>query len=157
MKMTKGDYPYTESGLENVILKGTPLHKCSSCGEVMPELKNVEHIHRLIADALVKKNTRLTGKEMRFLRKEMGMNSLDFAHAIGVTPVSVSRWENGKEKVGIVSEKLARMLYVQMMQELSHKVCKGVFSDIRSIRQEESKSPLTINLSSHELSCLAPA
>ena len=155
MKRMKGSHRYTESGLDNVILTGITLHKCS-CGEVLPELKDVEHIHRVLADALVKKKTRLTGRELRFLRKEMGMNSIAFANVMGVTAVSVSRWESGSAKVGILSDKLVRMLYVQMVQERSHKVRAGVFADITSIRPEASKNPLKIDLS-NEVGRLTPA
>ena len=49
MKKQKGEYRYTESGLDNVVLTGVTMYKCA-CGETMPELKNVEHIHRAIAD-----------------------------------------------------------------------------------------------------------
>ncbi|MFO0754630.1 MAG: YgiT-type zinc finger protein, partial [Thermodesulfovibrionales bacterium] len=61
MKSVSGTYQYVESGLDNVILTGVPLHKCP-CGEVMPEIRNVEGLHRVIADALVKKETPLSGR-----------------------------------------------------------------------------------------------
>jgi putative zinc finger/helix-turn-helix YgiT family protein len=155
MKKAKGDYRYTESGLDNILLTGVTIYKCA-CGEVMPELKDVERIHRTIADVLVKKNTRLSGKEVRFLRKETGMSSKELAGLLSVSPVTVSRWESGKEKVGSVSDKLIRMLYVQMMQERSHKVCVGVVSDIKSIKPKESRMSLKIDLS-HDIGYLTPA
>ena len=155
MKKQKGEYRYTESGLDNVVLTGVTMYKCA-CGEAVPELKNVGRIHRAIADALTKKKSRLYGQEVRFLRKEIGMTAKDLAGLLSVNPVTVSRWESGKEKVGSVSDKLIRMLYVQVMQERSHKVCSGIVSDIKSIRPKESKAALKIDLM-RDVECLTPA
>ena len=155
MKKQKGEYRYTESGLDNVVLTGVTLYKCA-CGETMPELKNVERVHRAVADGLAKKDSRLHGREVRFLRKEIGMTAKELAGLLSVSPVTVSRWESGKKKVGGVSDKLIRMLYVQTMQERSHKVCAGVVSDIKSIKPKESRTSLKIDLL-RDVECLAPA
>ncbi|MDA8326118.1 MAG: hypothetical protein M0033_07855 [Nitrospiraceae bacterium] len=55
-----------------------------------------------------------------------------------------------------MSDKLIRMLYVQTMQERSHKVCAGVVSDIKSIKSKESRTSLKIDLL-RDVECLAPA
>lgn len=45
-----------------------------------------------------------------FLRKYMGWASADLAHRIGVTPESVSRWENGHEPIGAVPDRTLRLM-----------------------------------------------
>lgn len=106
----KQRYPYRESGLEDVIIEIT-VHHCPKCGEVLPEIQNVKALHALIADRLFQKPTSLTGAEVRFLRKEMGMKAKDFAALLGVSPVTVSRWETGAERVGDTNDRLIRCLY----------------------------------------------
>lgn len=37
----------------------------------------------------------MTADEIRALRARLGLTQVEFAHALGVTPATVSRWENG--------------------------------------------------------------
>ena len=135
----KGNHRYIESGLDNVVLAGIPIHRCTDCGEVMPELKNIEKIHHSIAEALIKKSDSLTGKEVRFLRKEMDKSAKDLAALLNVSPVTVSRWEPGAKPVGIVSDKPVRMLYIQTMQERCNVVSAAVVGGrIQAIRPEKA-------------------
>lgn len=104
-------YHYTESGLKNVYLDGIMMFRCPTCGAECPEIPNVEGLHASIANVLLKKPYTLTGREFRFLRKEMRMRAKDLATVLGVTPTSVSRWETGEERVGIANDRLIRSLY----------------------------------------------
>ena len=112
MKSKIQDYEYLESGLKNVVLKGIPVHECKHCGEFLPEISNVRQIHKWIAEYLLNKQTPLTGEEFRFLRKAMGKSAKETAARLGVDPVTVSRWENNKEKIGAQSDRLLRMSFV---------------------------------------------
>ena len=47
-----------------------------------------------------RKEARLTGAEIRFLRKHLGWSGEDFAGVLSVRPETVSRWENEKEPMG---------------------------------------------------------
>jgi putative zinc finger/helix-turn-helix YgiT family protein len=109
MRPTRKPYPYRESGLENVILTGIRVWQCPS-GHQQPEIPNIEGLHRLIAKLLTQSRTRLHGPEIRYLRKFLGYAAKDFAKLLGVTPVTVSRWENGAEEIGAPSERLIRTL-----------------------------------------------
>lgn len=150
LRTSKGNYKYVESGLDNVMLIGIPIHKCTNkdCGDVMPELKQVEMLHALIAEALINKSTPLMGKEVRFLRKRMDLSSKNLASLLSVNPVTVSRWETGTEKVGIVSDKLVRMLYIQTMQERCNSVMSGTVEEIiRSIKPKDKQKLIKIDMS----------
>jgi len=70
----------------------------------------IEQLHRAIALAVVAKRPRLTGAEIRFLRKYLGWSGADFAKHMGVTPDSVSRWENEREQMGAVADRLLRLM-----------------------------------------------
>lgn len=147
MKTVKGTYKYVESGLDNIVLTGIPMHKCS-CGEEMPVVRNIEGLHRVIASALVKKNSPLSGKELRFIRKEMRCSAKELASILGVNPVTVSRWENETEKVGVANDKLIRLLYIQIVQEKCHKVLEGTVSRIKAIKPGDGQKPIRISIPS---------
>ena len=132
----KKDYKYIESGLDNIVFIGIPVFECKQCGEEFPEIKNIELIHNIIAFILVKKESLLNGKEIKFIRKQMGLNEKDFAALISVDPVSVSRWENLKSEISITNDKLIRMLFIQKIEEECNKVASDVLQYIKSIRKD---------------------
>ena len=111
MKKIKTDYKYTESGLQNVILEGITAYECPKCGGINPIISRIKEVHRTIAQELLKKDSLLTGKEIVYLRKEMKIKAKDLAQILGVTKVTVSRWENGKEQTSPICDRLIRLLY----------------------------------------------
>jgi putative zinc finger/helix-turn-helix YgiT family protein len=158
MKSKVRDYEYVESGLKNVVLKNIRVHECKACGEVLPEIQNVKQIHKWIAEYLLKKQGSLTGEEFRFLRKAMGRSAKETADRLAVNPVTISRWENNKEKIGPQSDRLLRMAFVLDPNEAqlfaavkllelaratlwrtikAHKKPEKIVIAPRSIRQEE--------------------
>jgi DNA-binding transcriptional regulator YiaG len=70
----------------------------------------VEKLHRAIGLVVVRKPARLTGAEVRFLRKLLGYSGADFARHIGVDPTVVSKWENDQQPIGEQSDRLLRMM-----------------------------------------------
>src|SRR3546814_6244956 len=65
-------YHYTESGLRNVWLaNGYKIRNVG--GEEAVAIHDVDELHRTIGRNLARKS-RLTGAELRFLRKEMGLS-----------------------------------------------------------------------------------
>ncbi len=75
-------------------------------------IPKIEQLHRAIALAVVSKRPRLTAHEVRFLRKYLGWSGADFAKHMGVTPESVSRWENEREQMSPVADRLLRLMVV---------------------------------------------
>ncbi len=144
MKRYKGEYRYTESGLDTVTLKDIVQYRCA-CGETMVELKNIKGLHRTIASILTKKKDPLTGKEIRFIRKEMGMRAKDLAEIMGVSPITVSRWENDVEKPEMAKDRFVRLLYIQTVQERHKEVIMGSFNVLRESKGTHYK-PLTIKI-----------
>lgn len=110
-------YRYTESGLTNVFLDGMMTLYCPTCQSDFPEIENVPALHAKIAEILMRKPYVLTGRELRFLRKEMRMKAKDLATVLGVTPTTVSRWETGEERLGIANDRLIRSLYLMWLIE----------------------------------------
>ena len=57
--------------------------------------------------------------EARPKRKAMGASAKELAKLLGVTTVTISRWENNKEKIGAQSDRLLRCLYLTRSKGLS--------------------------------------
>ena len=89
---------------------------------------------------------KLSGKEIRFLRKAADWTAKQLAEIIGVTPESVSRWENGKEVVGPTSEKLLRIMTVMHLTERAPAIDRDLDEllnmRIQSVRSSEDLPPL---------------
>ncbi|OJH35922.1 type II TA system antitoxin MqsA family protein [Cystobacter ferrugineus] len=112
METRRENHRYTESGLDNVTLVGVEVRRCATCGEWELVLPRVEALHRSLALTLVRKRTRLTAKEVRFLRKYLGFSGEDFARRMHVAPETVSRWETGKQDMGWTAEMALRLMVV---------------------------------------------
>ncbi len=118
LKVIKGKpYHYTESGLKNIILHGINQFECAACGEKAAEIPRVEELHFVTSKILVCKKTLLSGCEIRFLRKEMGLKSNVLAKILSVDPATLSRWENSKGPVDESSDKLLRVIYMSWASE----------------------------------------
>jgi putative zinc finger/helix-turn-helix YgiT family protein len=101
---------YDESGLPDVWLVDIPVRRCQACGERSLVIPRIGQLHRLIANDISSQEGRLAPAEIRFLRKHLGFSGVDFAEILGVSPESVSRWENGHETMAVPTEKLLRLM-----------------------------------------------
>ena len=127
-KIHVGKHHYTESGLQNVWLKGVEIFECK-CGENFAFIPYAQELHKLIAEILLKKEDQLSGREIRFLRKHMGLKAKDFAKQIGVMNVTVSRWEREETIPPITIDRLIRYFYAAEMSlmKLAPKIKKIKF------------------------------
>jgi len=107
------NYNYLESGLDNVILKGIDVFRCS-CGEEVARIPSIGELHRLIGLKLVKKDSLLNGKEIRFLRKNIGVSAQKLARQMGVDNATISRWENNKQRITKSHDLHLRLIYCNM-------------------------------------------
>ena len=156
-KKTKGDYEYKESGLDNVILKNITIHKCPKCKEIMPEIPNIERLHKAIAYAIAKEPSPLTGAGIKFLRLQLGMKAKDFAAMMGVTDVTVSRWERGATPIGETSDRLVRLYLIQSLEESCNRVLKSSTEAIRAVTKEapRRRAPIEITEKLRQNVCFA--
>lgn len=115
-------YKYKDSGLDNVILHGVTVYRCEQCGEEYLELGNIEQLHNLIASMLIKKDSTLNGKEIRFLRKNLGYSAAVFAKLVGYENEHLSRIENGKNAVQEVFDRLVRMLVLERLPDRKYHI-----------------------------------
>lgn len=111
----RGNYRYLESGLDNVIICDIEMIECD-CGEKSALIPRIIALHEAIADCLLGQETYLTGKEIRFLRKNLGLKGKVFANLMGVDNATLSRWENDKSKPSARADRLIRFLYASKMK-----------------------------------------
>ena len=107
-RLTRTTTDYPESGLDNVKLVDVPVWECGN-GHQEVEIPKAEQLHGLLVNALVSKSAALTGPEIRFLRKELGMSGRAFAIRLGMTPEHLSRLETGRRTVSPTTSLLLRL------------------------------------------------
>jgi len=107
--MNKG-YHYTESGLTNVWLANGYTIRKTKYGEGV-SIHDADGLHRALSQALANK-PHLTGSEVRYLRKEMGLSQRGIGELLGVTDQAVALWER-KGRPPKTADRLLRLIYVE--------------------------------------------
>jgi len=108
-------YHFTASGLPNVYLRsGVKIERDADYGDLVA----IDHLPDLvmaIAFTLVRKPEKLTGPEMRFLRKRMGATQADLGRKLWVSEQTVANYEKGKTDAGpclIHADRALRFLFL---------------------------------------------
>lgn len=78
---------------------------------------DAEELAAAVALALCFMPTRLSGAEVRFIRRVMGMAGQELAAAVEMDPATLSRWEHDKQTVGGWADKAIRMAAVLRLQD----------------------------------------
>lgn len=104
------EYHYLESGLDNFVLKGIEVFECP-CGESIASIPAIDELHSLIGRIIIEKESLLNGKEIRFLRKNIGLSAKKLASQMGIANETVSRWENGAQAISKPHDLLLRLIY----------------------------------------------
>jgi putative zinc finger/helix-turn-helix YgiT family protein len=136
------DYDYTKAvGGLPVLLLGVEVRRCQACGWHEVAIRSLTKLHRVLAKAVIAKRARLTPAEIRFLRKHIGWSGVDFARHMGVAPETVSRWENGKEAMGSVADRLLRLMVVTCEPVRDYSI-----DDLAEIGDESRSTPISARI-----------
>ena len=111
-------YRYSESGMANVVLQGVTVAECSKCGNSEVLIPRMAKLHRAIAQALIKSPARLTGEQLRFLRKHLGMSGDQLGQYLHTDKTKISKWERGEDSIGPPTDRLIRLLAAALDSEL---------------------------------------
>ena len=95
-------------GLVVKVLNAVVVQRCSACSEEMTGIPDLQGLSRAAAMARALSPVRLSGKEVRFIRRALDMTQKDFAGAMDLSAEHVSRWENDHKGLGGAGEKLVR-------------------------------------------------
>ncbi|MBI3447401.1 MAG: helix-turn-helix domain-containing protein [Acidobacteria bacterium] len=140
----RSPYHYRISGLDNVFLVGITVYSCAKCGSRSPVIPRIMELQGLIAQELTRKRSRLSGRELRFLRTNAGFPARQFASLLGVSPEHLSRIENGKiRQLGTTADKLARFISATKAdRENVHQELMKMADSLRSKRSiPKSRNP----------------
>jgi putative transcriptional regulator len=107
-------YHYTESGLNNIWLKNGYVVKNTPYGEAV-SIQDVEGLHKLIG-TIIARRPKLTGPELRFLRKEMEMSQKALASLVGTSEQNISLWER-RGRVPQAADRLIKLVYLEAISE----------------------------------------
>jgi putative transcriptional regulator len=134
-----GKYHYTESGLDNVYLDGVEKYTCNSCGETSVTIPSIIELHDVLGRAIVNKPICLEGKEVRFLRKNMGYSSKEFADVIGVDHTTLSRWENNTQAVSTSHDRLIRLTYMSVKPTSKKEIQQFINDRFKDIKPKKKR------------------
>jgi len=132
-------YKYALSGLDNLYLAGITVRECSGCGAIVPIIPRLGELHRAVAKELLGRQARLTGNELRFLRKNAGIQAAQFAVLLGIDPATLSRFETGRRPhLGPPTDKLARAI-VGIAIDLPHELRSVLMDAAQKLAADQMK------------------
>lgn len=109
-EMTTAKENHAYNDLPGVVLVGVDVHRCARCGEFHVAIPHIEQLHEALVRHLIEKATRLTGHEIRFLRGHLNLTGAALARLMGISPTTVSRWENDQSPIGTTADRLLRLI-----------------------------------------------
>ena len=90
------------------VLNAVQVLRCDNCKTEMLAIPDMDGLCRATAISRSLNPVRLSGREVKFLRRVLDMTQVKFAEAMELAPESVSRWENDARGIGGACEKLVR-------------------------------------------------
>jgi putative transcriptional regulator len=141
MSSRRENYKYTACGLDYVTLVNLEVRKCKECGGVEAVIPRIQELHRVLAQTIAKRPSMLRGREIRFLRKYLGMSGEDAAQALGVGANWLSRCENDKQELSTGYQRFLRLmvLYDQPNHLYSLK-------DLLAKKDDKKPAPIKLDL-----------
>ena len=136
-------YHYTECGLDNVWLEnGYKVHKTPYGKGV--SIDDASGLHAVLVAELVKKQGRITGKELRFLRTHLALSQSNLAKCLGATEQSVSLWER-TGKVPATSDALVNQITALQKAQETQK------TELESVIKQQAAALAEANSKQEEL------
>ncbi len=102
---------YKACGLDNVWLVNGFEVRNSRYGETISYF-DIDGLHAAIGRTIAGDNAPLAAKEFRFLRREMDLTQKLVSAYLGVTELTVGRWERGEVKITGPAAAALRTLYL---------------------------------------------
>jgi transcriptional regulator with XRE-family HTH domain len=125
-RIVRGDYEFNETGLRDIVLLDIQQIRCGKCGNVDPILSGVDDLMDVIALAILQKQFRLKGEELRFLRKNIGLGQEEFSELLHVDKTTLSKWENNEDPIGIQSDLWARTVVISHKKSLEKRAADHI-------------------------------
>lgn len=102
-------YHYTDGGLRNTWLANGYERMDTPYGKAV-SIQDAPGLTRAICKALIRKNSKLTGAEFRYLRQAILMSQAALGKALGRTDQAIAGWEK-TSKVPKFADQMLRVFY----------------------------------------------
>lgn len=76
-----------------------PCDRCVKCGEGYTHLDDIRRANRRVALDLVRNGGPVTGRSLKLLREAAQLAASELADLLGISPTTLSRWENDKQSI----------------------------------------------------------
>lgn len=83
--------------------------RCDACNEGLVDGHDIERFELAVARALVDAGD-ASGDAFKYARKSIGLTAAELASLLGVTPESISQWENAKHPIDPMALTLLALL-----------------------------------------------
>lgn len=100
---------YTDGGLRNVWLTNGYTELSTKYGKGLV-FQDLDGLTKAICQALLKKPSKLTGAEFRYIRSNMLMSQKSLAKLLGYTEQAIAKWEKSG-KIPKAGDALIRLIY----------------------------------------------
>lgn len=120
-QVKRGNYRLDEMGLP-LVLQRVELIKCDKCGTVEPIIPNMDGLMHSLALAVICRPCKLNGAEVRFLRTYLGKSGVDFSALLHLDKTTLSKIEHGHQEAGPQTDRLIRLLAVNLSPDLKYVV-----------------------------------
>ena len=142
-------YHYAESGLDNVYIYNLPVI-IDANGENTIYIKKINILHKAIANGIISKQGLIDGKEIRFLRTEMGYTQAQFSELLGKEAQACGRWDREENSIDKTTDSLIRCVAADY---LKLKIDVDDFSKLNSA--ENVKNPINIDGQNYDYKLIA--
>jgi DNA-binding transcriptional regulator YiaG len=78
---------------------------------------NLVALQRFVFQGLIHKSYPLTGREIRFMRKFLGLSIMEAGKKLGVSHATVVKWENEQTRIGPSQESYLRLLFCELFKD----------------------------------------
>lgn len=113
--MNDKTFRYDACGLDNVEITGLEF-VVDDDGEECIRIPRVNELHKLLARMIVRRAKGMSGKELQFLRTEMGMTQAELAKIVTRDVQSIGRWERGEIPIDPNAELIIRLLASERLE-----------------------------------------
>jgi putative transcriptional regulator len=139
-------YHYQESGLSNIYLVNG-YQEISTPYGVAISIADVDALNKAIAHNLITYKPRLTGTEVRFLRKQMGLSQAKLALLLGNNEQAIALWEK-KSTIPKWASNMLRKLVCEYLGE--NKTLMEIIDRFNNMDRDEYEQAIRFEAFDHE-------